>query len=121
MVQCGNCLTENDVARSTCKICSAKLPMNEGYNCPSCKALMGPYVKKCRYCGTQMSRAFKRNTQNKKSIPVSKSVGNPTPPQPSYRYVPEPRDDKSERETSFVMILILILCAAGIYILFFSS
>lgn len=51
MPKCTKCHTDNRIGAVCCKACGHVNPIDNGYPCPNCRKVNGPFSKKCQRCG----------------------------------------------------------------------
>lgn len=51
MPKCTKCQTDNRIGAVWCKTCGHVNPIDNGYPCPNCRKVNGPFSKRCQRCG----------------------------------------------------------------------
>lgn len=56
MPKCTKCHTDNRIGAVCCKACGHVNPIDNGYPCPNCRKVNGPFSKNASDAGIPMSR-----------------------------------------------------------------
>lgn len=89
MPVCHHCKTFNNLDNKVCKVCNAVIIKDDGYNCPGCNKEIGPFAKKCRYCGIVITNYYKKTNASIRLSSTKNKVVRQNNNQPDITYLGE--------------------------------